>query len=230
MDAVVGALIAAVVGGPIGYILGTRQARFERLYEQRALVIARLSELLFVLESDLVDRSSPYKLGKTDRFVMDSDLTDWSSPFHIDPLDRDEQRKKTAATWQELAVYYRSNAVWLDRATCDTIDSFLKTTLSLTQDYENSLESFENSLDERGHPPSPRSEAEVRDAALRLINAIPPLRRDLEEDFRSILYPPPWYEAPLRFLERIQARNRQTSESVPDPANGRPGDSERPQG
>ncbi len=194
--------VAALIGVLGGYMLGNRRLRYERLYEQRALVIAKLSELLFTLQSDLIDRSSPNQLWQTDRFVIDSDLTDWSSPFHVEQLDRDEQQKNVAAVWRELAVYYRSNAVWLDPATCDRIDSFLKTAIELAWVYEDSL-------NESGHPRS----AEARDAALRLIDTIPPLRRKLEDQFRTILYPPPWYDVPLRFLSWLHVKNRKSTDA-----------------
>ena len=41
-----------------------------------------------------------------------------------------------------------------------------------------------------------------------------PLRRELIDEFRAILYPPPWYDAPLQFLERIQARNRKPDDKL----------------
>jgi hypothetical protein len=45
---------------------------------------------------------------------------------------------------------------------------------------------------------------------------IPPLRESIVRDFKAILYPPPWYDAPLRFLDRITARNRKPDDEVGD--------------
>jgi hypothetical protein len=63
---------------------------------------------------------------------------------------------------------------------------------------------YADNLNERGYP----RDKEGRDASMKLMRDPPVLRRELEDEFRAILYPPPWYDAPLRILERIPARNR----------------------
>ena len=59
-----------------------------------------------------------------------------------------------------------------------------------------------DNLNERVHPQN----KEGRDASIRLYRELPVLRRTLEREFRAILYPPPWYDAPLRMLDWLQGR------------------------
>lgn len=179
MDAIVGALIAAIVGGPIFYVLGTRQRRLEGLYERRAEVIAKLCELLVGVEDAL--------LG-------------WSNAGRMDPPVRPEQQQDFEAAYTDLNDYFRRNSIWLDRATCDGIESF-------KHDLFYMAFSYAYELDEEGRPRS----AESREAAERLLLDVPPLKQDLESRFRAILYPKPWWEYPLRALEGIQARSRKRS-------------------
>jgi hypothetical protein len=106
MDAVVAALITAVVGGPIVYLLGNRRLRYERLYERRAEVIARLSELLFLMQRGFVS---------------------WTNPFQSADADRDQQRREASQAFHDLVIYYGSNSVWLDQRTCEKIEAFMET-------------------------------------------------------------------------------------------------------
>lgn len=184
MDAIVAALITAIVGGPTFYILGTRQRRFEELYQRRAQVIARLSELLF---------------------VMQRGLSTWASPFQSADVDRDQQRKAASDAFQELVLYFHSNSVWLDPRICAKIDSVMETAWMTAWDYADEL-------DDRGYPQNQAG----REASRKLYRELPVLRRDLEDEFRTILYPPPWYDTALRFLERVQTRNHHTSGSSSD--------------
>jgi hypothetical protein len=154
------------------YLVGNRRLRHERLYERRAQVIAKLSELLYLMQRGLVS---------------------WASPFQLQDVDRDEQRKAANEAFFELVIYYNSNAVWLDPQTCENIDSVTETAWTTAWDYMDNL-------NERGHPQN----KEGRDASIRLYRELPVLRRTLEREFRAILYPPPWYDAPLRMLDRLQ--------------------------
>jgi hypothetical protein len=198
MDAIVAALITAVVGGPIFYALGTRQRRLEGLYERRAQVIARLSELLF---------------------VMQRGLGTWANPVQSVGVDRDAQRTSASDALQELVHYYHSNAVWLDPQTCEKIESVMDAAWTAAWDYADEL-------NERGYTHNETG----RNASRKLYSELPVLRRDLEDQFRAILYPPPWYDAPLRVLERIHARNRRNSAPGPDTTDDDTGEADRSKG
>jgi len=191
MGAVAGPLIAAVVGGLVVYVLGTRQRRLEGLYERRAVVIARLSELLF---------------------LMQRGLASWANPFQSAGVDRDEQRKTASDALQELSTYYYSNSVWLEPRTCEKIESVMDTAWSAAWEYSDNL-------NERGYAHG----REGRDASRKLYRDLPVLRRDLEAEFRAILYPTPWWDYPLRALEKIHARNRKSAGSSPKTQDGENG-------
>ncbi len=182
MGAVAGPLVAAVVGGLVVYVLGTRQRRLEGLYERRAVVIARLSELLF---------------------LMQRGFSTWANPLQPADVDRDEQRKKASDAFQELVTYYHSNSVWLDPQTCEKIEAVMETAWTAAWDYVDNL-------NERGYAHG----QEGRDASRKLYHDLPVLRRDLEDEFRAILYPAPWWDAPLRVLEGLQTRNRTPAEDA----------------
>ena len=103
----------------------------------------------------------------------------------------------------ELSHYYFARALWLDAETEQIITSFLV-------DMTNALNTWEGDHNEQGYPSSDVGIA----AAQHIFHAVPVVREKLEIRFRAILYPPPWYDMPLRFLEHIQARNRQPGEDV----------------
>lgn len=180
-----GPLLAAVAGGLVVYALGTRQRRLEGLYERRAVVIARLSELLF---------------------LMQRGFSTWANPFQYAGVDRDQQRKEASDAFHELVTYYQSNSVWLEPQTCEKIESVMETAWSAAWDYVDNM-------NDRGYAHG----QEGRDASRKLYRDLPVLRKDLEREFRAILYPTPWWEYPIRALERLQARNRKPDDTVPDP-------------
>ena len=182
MGAIAGPLVAAVVGGLVVYVLGTRQRRLEGLYERRAVVIARLSELLY---------------------LMQRGFSTWANPFQYGGVDRDEQRKAASDAFHELVTYYHSNSVWLDPQTCEKIESVMETAWAAAWDYVDNM-------NERGYAHG----KEGRDASRKLYRDLPVLRRDLEDDFRAILYPAPWWDYPLRVLEGLQTRNRKPAEDA----------------
>lgn len=195
MDAIVAALITTVVGGPIFYALGTRQRRLEGLHERRAEVIARMSELLF---------------------LMQRGFASWANPFQYAGVDRDEQRKTASEAFHELVTYYHSNSVWLDSQTCEKIESVMETAWMAAWDYVDNT-------NERGYAHG----QEGREASRKLYRELPVLRKELEDQFRTILYPPPWYDAPLQLLERIQVRNRQDFAPGPNTIDGASRDADR---
>jgi hypothetical protein len=116
-------------------------------------------------------------------------------------VDRLGQLQETQRAFNELVHYYRSNEVWLAPDTCLKIEEFL-------DNVHLPLEDYLDDLDERGFPQT----QEGRSAGLHVMRETQPLRRELIEEFRAILYPPPWYDAPLRLLAHIQARTRKPSD------------------
>jgi len=68
-----------------------------------------------------------------------------------------------------------------------------------------------DTLNERGYPIGGRGEY-GRDLGRRILRETQPLRRELIDEFRAILYPPRWYEAPLRVLGRRKRRDAPTEQ------------------
>lgn len=133
--------------------------------------------------------------------------------------DPKQQIQDANRTFDDLRHYYFSNAIWLDSEDCEKVESFMEMAYATMGDYIYDL-------NERGHPRTMAGRA----ASQRIQGELQPIRRDLEAEFRAILYPPLWYEPPLRFLRHLQNRSRQTSESIPNGTDDGSGDSERSQG
>jgi len=97
--------------------------------------------------------------------------------------NRLELAREAGRAYNELRGYYHSNEVWLDPDTCDKVESFVDNV------YE-SLRDYLGDLDERGYPKSEKGRA----AGKRISEETEPLRRELMEEFRAILYPPRWWQ------------------------------------
>jgi len=184
MDAVVTVLVA-VVGVLGGYIVGNWRLKYEHLHERRAEAIAELSKLLAAVQDSVVQ------------------FTHFLQPHDV---DRRAQATKAQRAISELVGCFRSNEVWLEPDTCRKIEAFVDKVYLPLGDYIDTL-------DERGYPMGEHGE-HGRDLGRRILRETQPLRRELIDEFRAILYPPRWYEAPLRVLERLGRRG--TSEGSSD--------------
>jgi hypothetical protein len=118
-------------------------------------------------------------------------------------IDRREQAAEAQRAFFELVHHYHSNEVWLEPDTCKKVETFMDNIYLPLGDYIDDL-------DERGYPQT----AEGRTLGNRILRETQPLRRELIDEFRAILYPPPLYDAPLRFLDRITARNRKPGDDA----------------
>lgn len=183
MDVIAGALITAILGGLILYLLGVRRHHFGRLYERRAEVIADLSKFLYQTQRS---------------FIV---LTNIAPP---DMEGREQQIEQAQQAFNKLVEHYHSNTVWLDMDTRDKVESFLEV---LT----NKVQAYMSDLDAQRIPQS----GSAHKIGLWMRTEIPGFRRDLENQFRNIVYPPPWYEAPLQLLEQLQPRNIEPSDTAP---------------
>ncbi len=176
MDAVVAAIVAALLSGFSGYLWGNRRLRYERLYVRRAEVLSRLGELLYEVQRGFVTFTSPFQSGET---------------------DRKQQMEEANHAFFELVHHFYANEMWLEEDTCLKIEKF-------TQFAYLKMGEYVDDLNERGYPQS----AEGREIGNRIMSEIQPLRRELITEFRAIVYPAPWYDPALRFLDRLQTRNR----------------------
>jgi hypothetical protein len=104
----------------------------------------------------------------------------------------------------ELQEFYFANTVWLNEHIHGILEPFF-----LGMGY--TLRTWEADLDEQGDPSSQAG----LDAAQRINDAVPLVRRELEPAFRAILFPSQWYEPLLQIWERLENRNRREEGSVP---------------
>ena len=177
MDAVVTVLVA-VVSVIGGYIVGNWRLKYEHLHERRAEGIAELSKRLAAVQDSVV---------KFTHFLQPQDV------------DRRAQAARAQQAVSELVECFRSNEVWLEPDTCRKIEEFVdKVYLPLGR--------YIDTLNERGYPIGEQGE-QGRNLGMQITRETQPLRRELINEFRAILYPPRWYEAPLRVLEGLQTRN-----------------------
>jgi len=183
MDAVVTVLVA-VVGVLGGYIFGNWRLKYEHLHERRAEAIAALSRLLAAVQDSVVG------------------FAHYLQPHDV---DRRAQAKQAQLAVSELVGCFRSNEVWLEPDTCRKIEAFVDKVYLPLGDYMDTL-------DERGYPIGEQGKR-GRDLGLLILRETQPLRRELIDEFRAILYPPRWYEAPLRLLERVERRGAGASRS-----------------
>jgi hypothetical protein len=168
MDAVVAAIVAALLTGFSGYLWGNRRLKYERLYERRAEVLSRLGALLYEVQRGFVTFTSPFQSGEA---------------------DRKQQMEEANRAFFELVHYFYSHEMWLEEDTCLKIEKF-------TQFAYLNMGKYVDDLDERGHPGS----AEGREISTRMLGELQPLRRELINEFRAIVYPAPFYESTLASL------------------------------
>ena len=132
---------------------------------------------------------------------MQRGVVDFTNPLQPGGVDRRAQVTEAERAFFGLVHYYRANEVWLEPETCLKIEEFMDNVYLPLGDY------FDD-LDVRGYPQTP----EGRSAGRRIMRETQPLRRELIAELRTILYPPPWYDAPLRLLGRTQPRTRKPSD------------------
>ena len=168
MDAVlplitaVAPLISAGAGVLGGYLLGTRQARVERLYNREAKVISEIYKRLYRVQQ---------------AFVL------WTNMRQPAKVDRDQQRQQATECLDDLRDYLFEHSVWLVSETADKVEAFLGTVFEMGFTYLDDL-------NDNGYPKSRKG----HNAGARIVAQLQPLRRQLEQEFRAILHPSPWWK------------------------------------
>jgi hypothetical protein len=97
----------------------------------------------------------------------------------------------------DLKLYYYSNEPWLFPSTSARVEEFIKLAESIVDSHPPDLKDIDFLETEEG-----------RWASMRMSLAMPVVMSKLIREFRTVLYPPPWYDAPLRALEWLQTRTR----------------------
>jgi hypothetical protein len=151
-------VLLLILGAVLAYMFGRWQAEHERLYEQRARVIA-----------DLFSRFEDVD----QRFYS---LFNWID-LAGEP-DKQEKARLAAQSFNELQGYYRQNSLWLPRRTSNQFSSFLAR-------YRKPFNDFTNVAMRRdGEQGSVEKWVEVWSA---FEKESPEVRQTLETEFRAAL-------------------------------------------
>jgi hypothetical protein len=189
--ALMDAVLAAIVTVVVGGLGGYLLGNRRMRYER---LYAQRAEVLSTLGSLL------YKVQRG--FVTFTSLLQSGDP------DRKEQLEEANRAFFELVHYFYSNEMWLEEDTCLKIEKF-------TQFAYLKMGEYVDDLNERGYPQS----AEGREIGNRIMSEIQPLRRELINEFRRILYPAPWYEPLLKTPTRVERQGRREGDT-PDRSPG----------
>jgi hypothetical protein len=122
-------------------------------------------------------------------YAVQRGFVTFTSPFQSGEVDRKEQMEEANRAFFELVHYFYSNEMWLEEDACLKIEKF-------TQFAYQKMGEYVDDLNERGYPTS----EEGRELGRRIMSEILPLRRELINEFRAIVYPAPWYESALTSL------------------------------
>jgi hypothetical protein len=135
------------------------------------------------------------RLGELLYEVQGGFLT-FTSPLQSGEADRKKQMEEANRAFFKLVHHFYSNEMWLEEDTCLKIEKF-------TQFAYLIMGAYIDELDERGHPGS----AEGREIGQRMMNELQPLRRELIDEFRAIVYPASadteTVKVPKAFMERL---------------------------
>jgi hypothetical protein len=178
------AIVTLVVGGPVAYVIGLAQSRRQRLEERRAEVIAELFRHVYVLQDAFFHWSYLNREGANSRQVV---------------ADRHaEQGKAAIKSLNDLKLYFYSNEPWLFPSTSARVKEFIELAESIVNSFPPDLKDIDFLQTEAG-----------RRAAARMTVKLPGRLMDgLIQEFRTVLYPPPWYDRPLRALKWLEKRAR----------------------
>ena len=147
----------------------------------------------------LHERRAEVIAGLSERLVVVEERI--ADTWNVEETD-DERRENDAKledAFSRLSNYYRPNEVWLAPATCEKVDLFLSN--AILHKMRRTPRFSDAQLTVHGSK-------EVRVLSEKTLAQAKALREELIAEFREILYPPPWYDAPLRWLEWLETRVR----------------------
>jgi len=116
----VATLATGIVTVVLGYLLGRRKTVHDRLYEERAKVVASLFERFETVDQRFFSLVHPYDSG--------------GEP------DKKEKAKLAAESFNELQTYYRHNSIWLSRGASGKVKNFL-------EQYRKTFQEFRDRVD-----------------------------------------------------------------------------------
>jgi hypothetical protein len=127
-------------------------------------------------------------LGRVQRTALTA--TNPEVPLTEEVRLRRIEESKAAVT--EFIDYFIGHTLWLDEDLALRIDAHVTALANVLTQYEADLA--------KGQPST-----EVGVAAAASVGAmVPDAKQELDARFREILYPPPWWDGPLRLLARLK--------------------------
>ena len=94
-------------------------------------------------------------------------------------------------------IYFYANEPWLPSSIAARVEEFIKLAQSIVNSHPPDLKNIDFHWTDEGRRASERMRIEL-----------PVFMGNLLREFRTFLYPPPWYDAPLRLLAWIESRTR----------------------
>jgi hypothetical protein len=126
-----------------------------------------------------------------DAFFKWSHLEEEGAPSRIVIVDRHAKRGVAAfETLNDLKLYYYSNEPWLYPSTSARVKEFIELAESIANSHPPDLKNIDFRKTDEGHR-----------ASIRMSIAMPQVMNSLIEEFRTVLYPLPWYVRALEWLE-----------------------------
>lgn len=150
-------VLAAAVTVVLGYMLGRRQTVHDRLYEERAKVVATLFKRFETVQRDFALLVSPIDVGD---------------------ISKKERAAVAVESFNELQAYYRSNSIWLSRGTSKRVDSFIYKYRKTFADFQESFETEDSTFPNR---------QQWSNIWKRFEQEAPDVRKRLEVEFRAVL-------------------------------------------
>ena len=168
--ALIGAVVALVVGGPVAYYVGLLQSRRQRLEDKRTEVIAQLFGYVYVLQDAYLHWAYLNREGASSRQVV---------------ADRHAKQGQAAIkSFNDLKLYYYSNEPWLAPSSSAKVKEFIELAESIVKSFPPNLKDIDFLQTEEG-----------RKAIARMTVKLPGLVDGLTSEFRTFLHPPrPWWQ------------------------------------
>ena len=189
MEVVAASLVTAMIG-LVGVVLAYVLGKERTRYD-------RLHEK----RADVIARISELLLDVQSKYAA------WVFAFgRPEGPDRRQSIQEAGDTFAEFIRYTRSHSIWLSPLLNRRLEAFIEVAWDIGTEAGTSL-------DDQGDP----DEASWEVVRQRVTSEIPTLRRELEEEFREILYPPPFYGPVLRLLAGVleYGRGGRRSRRVP---------------
>jgi hypothetical protein len=174
--------LATLLAVLLAYFFGRRQTIYERLYTERAEIIAELFKRFEDVDQLIFSLIKPYEMG--------------SEP------SKKEKANLATQGFNDLQSYYRRNSVWLSPGINRQLDSFL-------QRHRRTINNFNINVIEEQEQGNPGSHRQWMAVWTEYQDESPKIREALELEFRAALG---WRWAQIKLAWKSLRRRRQISQ------------------